>query len=57
MKLLLAGKSNRVIAAELQISSRTVENRRRSLARKLQADSVAELVRMAILAGADTPEL
>jgi FixJ family two-component response regulator len=44
----VAGKANKVIAAELDVSLRTVENRRREVLTTMQADSVAELVRMVI---------
>tara|TARA_R110002049_G_scaffold29972_2_gene101990 strand:+ start:79189 stop:79812 length:624 start_codon:yes stop_codon:yes gene_type:complete len=43
--LVAAGKSNRDIAAELQISIKTVEVHRARVMRKLEADSVAQLVR------------
>ena len=41
-----AGRANKVIAADLGISERTVELHRGRLMRKLRARSVAELVRM-----------
>lgn len=43
---MVEGKLNKVIARELDVSIRTVENRRHNVFRKLQADSVAELVRL-----------
>lgn len=52
---LLAGYSNKVIAAELQISPRTVEIYRANVMTKMQAASLSELVRMAIAAGLTTP--
>jgi FixJ family two-component response regulator len=47
----VAGKPNKRIARELDVSIRTVENRRRDVFAKMKADSVAELVRMVIEAG------
>jgi FixJ family two-component response regulator len=49
MKELLAGRPNKRIAAELGIGLRTVELRRARLLKKMQARSLAELVRMATL--------
>ena len=46
----VAGKANKVIARDLQISEKTVEKHRANLTRKLQAKSVAELVRLALAA-------
>jgi len=48
---LVEGSPNKVIAHLLKISPRTVENHRARLMVKMQADSVAELVRMALAAG------
>ena len=48
---LLAGKQNKVIAGELGISPRTVEIYRANVMTKMQAESLSELVRMALLAG------
>ena len=48
---LVAGNPNKIIAHQLSISPRTVENHRARLMVKMQADSVAELVRMALAAG------
>jgi two-component system, LuxR family, response regulator FixJ len=46
---LVAGKSNKIIAHELGISSRTVEVYRANVMTKMRANSLSELVRMAIL--------
>jgi two-component system response regulator FixJ len=46
---LLAGWSNKTIARELQISPRTVENYRANVMMKMQASSLSELVRMALI--------
>jgi len=45
MKLMVAGKANKVIATELGISERTVELHRSRVMRKMQARSLPELVR------------
>lgn len=49
---LVAGKANKVIAYDLGISPRTVEIYRANVMGKMQAASLSELVRMALLAGA-----
>ncbi len=49
---LVAGKANKVIAYDLDISPRTVEIYRAHVMTKMQALSLSELVRMALLAGA-----
>lgn len=46
----VAGKANKIIARDLQISEKTVEKHRANVMRKLQATSVAQLVRLALLA-------
>ena len=51
LRHLVEGNPNKIIAHELSISPRTVENHRARLMAKMQADSVAELVRMALAAG------
>jgi two-component system response regulator FixJ len=48
---LVGGKANKVIAHDLDISPRTVEIYRANLMTKMQARSLSELVRMALLAG------
>jgi two-component system response regulator FixJ len=48
---LLAGKSNKLIAFDLQISPRTVEIYRANVMTKMDAGSLSELVRMAIVSG------
>lgn len=48
---LVAGKSNKMIAIELDISPRTVEIYRANVMSKMGADSLPSLVRMAITAG------
>lgn len=48
MDLIVSGKANKVIARQLDVSIRTVENRRRMVFEKMGAESVAELVRLVI---------
>ncbi|MGD9857755.1 MAG: PAS domain S-box protein, partial [Planctomycetaceae bacterium] len=50
LDLVVAGKANKVIAQRLEITERTVEKHRASVMRKLQAQSAAELVRLALIA-------
>lgn len=52
LRHLIAGHPNKIIAFELGISARTVENHRARLMVKMQADSLAELVRISLEAGA-----
>ena len=54
MELIAQGRPNKSIAKLLDVSIRTVENRRREVFEKMEAHSVAELVRMVIEADADT---
>lgn len=49
---LIAGKANKNIAFDLEISPRTVEIYRANVMTKMKASSLSELVRMALLAGA-----
>jgi len=48
---LVAGKPNKIIALDLGISPRTVEIYRANVMTKMNAGSLSELVRMALLAG------
>jgi len=48
---LVAGKQNKIIAYDLAISPRTVEIYRANVMTKMEATSLSELVRMALLAG------
>lgn len=48
---LVEGKPNKIIAHELEISPRTVEIHRANLMKRMQADSLSHLVRMALTAG------
>ena len=51
LDLILGGNFNKEIATKLDLSIRTVEDRRARLMRKLGANSVVELVRMAMPVG------
>ena len=51
LEYIVAGDANKVVARKLDVSVRTVENHRQKLFQKMQADSLAELVRMALAAG------
>jgi FixJ family two-component response regulator len=50
VKLITAGKANKVIAAELGLSGKTVEAHRTAIMRKLDVHSVPDLVRLELLA-------
>ena len=54
LEALIAGLSNKEVGAKLHISERTVEVHRSRIMRRLEVDSFAELVRMAVRAGLDT---
>jgi two-component system, LuxR family, response regulator FixJ len=45
----VTGKSNKVIAAELSLSTKTVEVHRAHVMEKLKADSLADLIRLVLL--------
>jgi two-component system response regulator FixJ len=51
LEQLVVGRPNKIIAHELRISPRTVEIHRANLMKKMQADSLSHLVRMALAAG------
>ncbi len=48
LEMLVEGGSNKAIAAKLGLSVRTIEVRRAKIMRKMEADSLAELVRLAL---------
>jgi FixJ family two-component response regulator len=52
LELVAAGKPNKVMAAELGVSQRTVEIHRAHVMKKMGASSLAQLVRMRLVAGA-----
>lgn len=47
--LVVGGHSNKQVAAELHVTEKTVEHHRAHVMRKLQAETVADLVRLAML--------
>jgi len=49
MELVIVGKANKVIASELGLSPKTVEVHRAHVMKKMQADSLADLVRLGML--------
>ena len=49
MELVIAGKANKVIAAELGLSPKTVEVHRANVMKKMQVDSLADLVRLGMI--------
>lgn len=49
MDLVVAGKPNRVIAEELGVSPKTIEVHRANVMQKMEADSLADLVKMAMV--------
>ena len=57
LELLVAGRPNKVIAYELDISPRTVEIHRARVMEKMRAKSLADLVRMAVTNGENGPSI
>jgi FixJ family two-component response regulator len=55
LELLLAGRSNREMGERLQISSKTVEVHRARVMEKMEAASLAELVRLVLAARSPCP--
>jgi len=53
LEKVVAGKSNKVIASDLGLSTRTVEIHRSRVMEKMQADSLAHLVRMYVAVEAE----
>ncbi|MCG6860730.1 MAG: response regulator transcription factor [Chromatiaceae bacterium] len=57
MDMVTDGQANREIAAALGVSAKTVEAHRARVMDKMRASSLAELVRMALIAGGDVQSL
>ena len=53
LERILQGDSNKMMARRLRVSVRTIEVRRQNIFQKMQANSVAELVRMCVEANPD----
>jgi FixJ family two-component response regulator len=53
LDMMMRGMPNKLIAKELDVSVRTIENRRQGIFRKMKANSVAELVLQVLEAEAD----
>ncbi|ADB18489.1 two component transcriptional regulator, LuxR family [Pirellula staleyi DSM 6068] len=56
MNLAVAGKANKVIAQQLDIGLRTVEKRRHYIFRKMQVDSLPELVQLIMFLNGTSPQ-
>jgi len=56
LKLVVAGMPNKLIAAEMHISPKTVANHRANLMKKTQALNAADLSRLGTIAGIRPPE-
>ncbi|MCB1878394.1 MAG: response regulator transcription factor [Chromatiales bacterium] len=56
MEMVVAGKANKVIAALLDVSAKTVEAHRAKVMEKMGVTSLAELVRLALIAGQEFEE-
>ncbi len=55
-RLVVQGKLNKLVAAELGMSEKTVKVHRARVMQKMEADSLAELVRLAERAGESSPD-
>jgi FixJ family two-component response regulator len=51
MRFVVDGHSNKAVAGHLNLSQRTVEVHRANIMRKTRVDNLADLVRLASLAG------
>lgn len=55
MEIVVEGKTNKAIAAELGLSERTIEIHRARVMRKMKADSLPDLVKMVLSVRGDSP--
>jgi two-component system response regulator FixJ len=55
MDLVIAGKANKIIASELGLSPKTVEVHRAHVMKKMQVESLADLVRLGMLSRNEAP--
>lgn len=53
LERVILGKSNKLIASELKLSTKTVEAHRAHVMEKMQAASLAELIRLSLFASSD----
>ena len=53
MEMMIAGKSNKLMAIELGVGMRTVEARRQKIYYKTKTESMAELIRLVVRAEGD----
>lgn len=51
LELMLEGRANKVIAHELGLSQRTVENHRAEIFKRTKAKSMTALIRLVLMAG------
>jgi FixJ family two-component response regulator len=56
MQLVVQGRLNKQIAADLGLSHKTIEVHRAHVMEKMEADTLADLVRMAVVLESPTPE-
>lgn len=54
LERVILGKSNKIIASELRLSTKTVEAHRAHVMEKMQAESVAELIRLSLFASSSS---